>query len=66
VLPGLLDFERPARAGDHNRADPLAQRRIGHRNNRHVRDGGVRHQQVLESLAEMFSPLRMMMSFLAG
>ena len=50
VLPGLLDVERAARAGDDDRADPLAQRRVRHRDDRHVGNGRVRDQQVLDLL----------------
>ena len=48
VGPGLVDVEREPRAGDHDRADAFAQRRVGGGDHRHVRHRRVRDQQVLD------------------
>ena len=50
VGPGLLDVEGEPRAGDHDRADALAQRRVRDGDHRHVRHRRVGDQQVLDFL----------------
>ena len=56
VLPGLLDIEGEPGAGDDHRADALAERRVGHRDDRHVRHRGVGDQQVLDLLGRDVLP----------